>query len=571
MVFKSEPGVKYPGTLGFSIDVKYNGYILLAPSTFEGGTYHWINSKEPAAAPSWLNAWQSQGSVSLTPQRPLDKTSEVYESFDFDRAVKDAKSGLAWHTNVMRIVGSLVARGLEDEQIYAFTDDLTLKDYTVVETRSEVKKMLDWVHRTQFDQLKAADPVEKASAYLSLQLDGRGKPLCNHSNLVKLFTEHADWAGALATDDFEGKRKVIQPIPNDRVHKHTFKPRQLEDEDFTRVSMWLNEHKFLQTQKSTVVDAIHKACSEQSFNPVKDYLQRCRSNCAINETLFNEWMMRFLGVETSTEDQRRYVEAVSRLSLIQAVARVFEPGCKADSVVILEGSQGTGKSTCLSILFSPEYFGDQLPPMTSKDASSYLRGKWCIELAELEYKRKTEIEAIKAFISRTHENYRPAFGREEITQPRTCVFWGTTNKDDYLNDETGNRRFLPIKTNEIDLVGMRKARDSLWGAAVNAYFYEEPYWLTGDLSQIAADEAKSRMEQDPWCESILGNMKDMKETSIRDAFIKCFPDETDISKGMAANRRMAKALTLCGWERAGKFNSGVRRNQVRFQNTAVSS
>ena len=180
--------------------------------------------------------------------------------------------------------------------------------------------------------------------------------------------------------------------------------------------------------------------------------------------------MRFLGVETSTEDQRRYVEAVSRLSLIQAVARVFEPGCKADSVVILEGSQGTGKSTCLSILFSPEYFGDQLPPMTSKDASSYLRGKWCIELAELEYKRKTEIEAIKAFISRTHENYRPAFGREEITQPRTCVFWGTTNKDDYLNDETGNRRFLPIKTNEIDLVGMRKARDSLWGAAVNVYF-----------------------------------------------------------------------------------------------------
>ena len=160
-------------------------------------------------------------------------------------------------------------------------------------------------------------------------------------------------------------------------------------------------------------------------------------------------MITFLGVEPDSDNQRLYVEAVSRLSLIQAVARVFKPGCKADSVIILEGQQGTGKSTCLSVLFSPDYFGDQLPPMTSKDASSYLKGKWCVELAELEYKRKTEIEAIKAFISRTHENYRPAFGREEIIQPRTCVFWGTTNKDDYLNDETGNRRFLPIKTTDI--------------------------------------------------------------------------------------------------------------------------
>lgn len=115
-------------------------------------------------------------------------------------------------------------------------------------------------------------------------------------------------------------------------------------------------------------------------------------------------MITFLGVEPDSDKKRLYVEAVSRLSLIQAVARVFNPGCKADSVIILEGQQGNGKSTCLSVLFSPDYFGDQLPPMTSKDASGYLKGEWCVELAELEYKRKTEIEAIKAFISRTHEN-----------------------------------------------------------------------------------------------------------------------------------------------------------------------
>ena len=167
---------------------------------------------------------------------------------------------------------------------------------------------------------------------------------------------------------------------------------------------------------------------------------------------------------------------------------------------------------------------------------------------------------------RNNENYRPAFGREEIWQLRTCVFWGTTNKDDYLNDETGNRRFLPIKTTTIDLEGLAEAKDALWGAAVSAYLSAEAYWLTGDLSQIAADEAKGRMEQDPWCEIILSNMDNQTEATIRDAFVQCFNDERDTKRTVVENRRMAKALILAGWERVGKFNSGERRNQVKFKN-----
>jgi predicted P-loop ATPase len=331
--------------------------------------------------------------------------------------------------------------------------------------------------------------------------------------------------------------------------------------------MWLNDNGFLHTQKGTVVDAVAKACSEQSFNVAKDYLEYCQRNTESDDQLLSQWMEQFLGVEPENQKQDQYVQAVSRLSLIQAVARVFNPGCKADSVIILEGQQGTGKSTCLSVLFSPDYFGDQLPPMTSKDASSYLKGKWCIELGELEYKRKAEVETIKAFISRTHEDYRPAFGREEIIHPRTCVFWGTTNKEEYLNDETGNRRFLSIKTNVIDLEGLEDARDALWGAAVRAYLSGEVYWLTGDLCQIAATEAEGRMEQDPWCELILAKMQGMEEASIRDAFFQCFNDESEANRSTADNRRMAKALVLCGWERAGKFTSGNKRNQVKFKNS----
>ena len=151
----------------------------------------------------------------------------------------------------------------------------------------------------------------------------------------------------------------------------------------------------------------------------------------------------YLGVIPRDDKEKAYVCAVSRLSFIQAVARALNPGCKADSVPILEGGQGIGKSTAIRVLHGSDWFGDALPPMASKDASDYLRGKWGIELAELAF-QQAEVEAQKAFISRREERFRPAYGREEVCYPRRCVFWSTTNRNDYIKDDTGNRRFLPI-------------------------------------------------------------------------------------------------------------------------------
>ena len=252
--------------------------------------------------------------------------------------------------------------------------------------------------------------------------------------------------------------------------------------------------------------------------------------------------------------------------LIQAVARAKEPGCKADSVIVLEGEQGTGKSTALRVLFSDKHFGDQLPHMASKDASSYLKGKWGVELAELDFKRKTEVETIKAFISRISENYRPAFGREEIEIARTCVFIGTTNSDNYLSDETGNRRFLPIKTTSIDIGNLGGHRDRLWAAAAHAHDKGEQYWLTSELVDLARDQAKQRLEQDPWVETIEERMNSMAEASIMDALTACFSgiDAQAISTQMT--RRMSKSLQLARWVKAGKFTTGSRRNQVKFVN-----
>ena len=216
---------------------------------------------------------------------------------------------------------------------------------------------------------------------------------------------------------------VMSKPPGERGNPSFFKPRQLKESDYTKVLKWLNQNDFPSVSKQLVIDCVQELCEENIISPVRHYLESLAFDPQIDEPQLSFWMERYLGVEPTTDEERRYVEAVSRLSLIQAVARALNPGCKADSVPILEGGQGIGKSTAIRILHGAEWFGDALPPMSHKDASDYIRGKWGIELAELAFQQKAEVETQKSFISRREERFRPAYGREEICYPRRCVFW----------------------------------------------------------------------------------------------------------------------------------------------------
>ena len=178
---------------------------------------------------------------------------------------------------------------------------------------------------------------------------------------------------------------------------------------------------------------------------------------------------------------------------------------------------------------------------------------------------KANIEQIKAFISRQEERYRPAYGREEINYARRCVFWGTTNRDDYLKDETGNRRFWPIKTGEVDIEGLNAARDRLWAEAVYHYRQGMEWWLDPAMQVFAEAQNSQRFERDVWEQDVLQwvNDQNIQETTLRDALNGALLKTADKTT-QADQRRMRTVLKLVGFEKSGTYKDRARRDQAKY-------
>lgn len=325
------------------------------------------------------------------------------------------------------------------------------------------------------------------------------------------------WRGVLGFDEFSYRvtKRQAPPFAEGKVGEWT-------DQDDSFTAVWLAQEKglALRVPSSMVAEAVQMVAQENSFHPVRDW---CDQLTWDETTRLWGLFPVFLGSSVShhaelKETESFYMATVATRWLLSAVARVYEPGCKADYMIILEGRQGLGKSAFLRDLFTDEWFADTPFVMGDKDSYQVLRGKWCVEIAELDSFNKADITRAKAFVSSQVDNYRPSYGRRNRDHPRQCIFGGTTNQDEYFRDSTGNRRFWPIFVTKYDRAEFLKVRDQVWAEAVYLYkqgaawLKEHPaadappeefrWWPTPKESAVIEHHCAFREIRDPWVDFI---------------------------------------------------------------------
>jgi predicted P-loop ATPase len=269
-----------------------------------------------------------------------------------------------------------------------------------------------------------------------------------------------------------------------------YTPREWRSIDDARLAEWL-QLEGIQVGPGVAATAVEVVANEHGFNPVRKYLGGLVWD---GTRRLNGWLSTYLGVKVTL-----YTVGVGMRWMVSAVARIDDPGCKADHVLILEGDQGPGKSSALEILGGP-WFSDQLSSLDSKDSSGDLQGAWIIELGELDSIAKADIPRVKQYLSRRVDRYRPPYGRRVESFPRRCVFAGTHNPSGpWDKDATGGRRFWPVKVGKIDLEALKRDRDQLWAEAVRYYIEDFNWWITDPQElKLAEDEQSARQEHDPW-------------------------------------------------------------------------
>lgn len=290
-------------------------------------------------------------------------------------------------------------------------------------------------------------------------------------------------------------------------------------------------------------DAVSQLCIQNTVDPVCEYLASLAWD---GVKRIDRWLIDYAGAEDN-----EYVTAVSAIMLIAAVRRPRRPGVKFDTIPVIEGPQGTGKSSILQLLAGDAFFSDQdILALDSRAQMEALEGVWVFEIGELAGLRHTDVNKVKAFASRQVDRARPAYARFIEARPRRGILVGTTNDDQYLKDETGNRRFWPVRTGRINLEGLREVRDQLWAEAAERERDGDSIQLPENLWAWAEAEQKQRLEQDEW-ESLLEDVrgesafgKDIAASSW------LMTDVLDINAAAAQPyqwKKLKRAMTANGW------------------------
>lgn len=356
----------------------------------------------------------------------------------------------------------------------------------------------------------------------------------------------------ILTMDSRMKGKLRFNDLNCRIY---YKEKQLTDEMITRISIWVERNYRFTTSKIRVDDGVRVVASLNAFNPLQDYLKSLKWDGVERTPTFLRTYFR--------ADDTELNKAISKRWLISCVARAIEPGCKVDTCLIFVGKQGLLKSTGFRALCQdPSWFSDTKIDLRSKDAYQQLDGVWIYEAAELDSFSRRDASSIKAFLSSSEDNYRRPFARTVTSNKRMTAIVGTTNKDAFLNDPTGSRRFWPVRVYEIDIDGITENRDQIWAETMQLYASGEQWWLTKDETALLQKESRKYDLSDSWEDAILPWISNCSEDTLEKGLTT-----TEIFEGAlgmkearemtaTAQHRLAQVMRSIGFERTRTRRGG---------------
>ncbi len=442
-------------------------------------------------------------------------------------------------------------------------------------TAQEFNAALKWFRA----KAKRRTPVDWEKG---LGLNKQGDIRANVANAITILQCHPDWQGVLAWDDFRDTIIFRSPPPwhdHDRPQKteRGDEGRYLTDANTTSLTAWLSRNYKIDLSDEHTYKAARTVAQGHGnrINSLTDWLDSLRWDASdrigSRSSDGPSWLTTYLGVADTP-----YTRFVGRVWLVSAIARAYRPGCQADLALILEGqqgrllNQGSGKSSALRILFA-EYFSESPLDMHSKDRFVNLRGVWCQSFDELASFGKTSKEIVKNFITSLYDIYRPPYGRDSVKVDRRCVFSGTLNPKGlgYFEDETGNRRYLPVTcgvVHPVDLEGLARDRELIWAQARELY-QSGVKWhpVTDEEKAFCNEEQEQRVEADVWDEPVLRYLRGLSvhTTTMADVLSNALRIEVKDHAKDKAPARVSRILTRLGWLHERPSIDGVRMLRYR--------
>ena len=364
-----------------------------------------------------------------------------------------------------------------------------------------------------------------------LQLADVGGPIPNLRNAVSVLEFDPKYKGTIWFDEFTGQVMTGN-------HGRPW----IDSDDLEFALHMQGELGITRMGVETAARAVLSIASTNKRNVVLDWIGSLQwDQTARVDKFFTD----FFGAEDT-----EYTSAASRNFWLSLAARILTPGCKVDNMVVLEGPQGVGKSQALKLI-AGDWFAEQHESATNPKAfAEILQGKILVEISEMDAFNRAEVNRVKQTISCSSDRFRASYGRYAADHPRTCIFVGTTNRDDWNRDETGARRFWPIACQgSIDLLGITNNRDQLLAEAASRIGRSEPYWQMP--YDATSDEQRARFQHDSWFGEVERILMGRTDTTTHDILVALGIETA--RQGRSEQMRVASILRFMGWERRRKL------------------